>query len=106
MPWILLLLLSSAQAESLRCGNAVIDTGDLAYTVRSKCGAPDSVEKYTAPDYGVYYWYDRRRQPVRQGDIGVKEVWLYDRGSNRLNARVIFINGEVSQIDTLGYGGK
>ncbi|SMC27327.1 Protein of unknown function [Andreprevotia lacus DSM 23236] len=74
--------------------------------VRSRCGDPDSVDKYTAPDYGVHYWYDRYKKPVRQQDIGVKEVWLYDRGSNQLNARLTFINGELTQIDMLGYGSK
>ncbi|WP_051710449.1 DUF2845 domain-containing protein [Andreprevotia chitinilytica] len=94
-----------AYGESLRCGGAVIDTGDLISRVRDKCGEPERVDIRRSPEYDVYYWYDRHhRRHSRVGGSGEVQVWIYNFGSTQFMNRLTFVNGELSQIDTLDYG--
>ncbi len=65
MTCALLLCAAGAQAESMRCGSALINAGDRAWEVEQKCGAPDHRDEvgYTLGGY------DRREYRV--------EEWVY-----------------------------
>ena len=61
----LLLASAAAQADSMRCGSALVSVGDRAWEVEQKCGAPDHRDAvgYTLGGY------DRREFKV--------EEWVY-----------------------------
>ncbi|WP_035054741.1 DUF2845 domain-containing protein [Andreprevotia chitinilytica] len=101
---LLVIVAPSVLADTLRCSGGVVDTDDLKYTVRAKCGEPASLERYSAPEFGAAYWWERRKSELDPADIGIREVWVYDFGPNKLGARLTFINGQLTQIETLGYG--
>src|SRR5687768_12533657 len=46
---LLLVVITPARADTLRCGGSLISTGALAGYVREKCGAPDSREEISEP---------------------------------------------------------
>lgn len=62
---VLLLCAGAAQADSMRCGSALVSVGDRAYEVEQKCGAPSHRDEvgYTLGGY------DRREYRV--------EEWVY-----------------------------
>lgn len=60
---------STAQAASLRCGSQLISTGDRAFEVQQKCGAPVSQDVIGSKEtYNSNY---RRSEEVRV------EEWVY-----------------------------
>lgn len=92
VPLLGTLLSGLAHADSLRCGNGLVDTGMGKYQVLQKCGKPDFVD-----------------QPAQQyiqgiGFIAVTEVWYYNRGPSRLVRALSFRNGRLTRIATEGYG--
>ncbi|MCY1263242.1 hypothetical protein D3C76_787630 [compost metagenome] len=63
--WAALLLAGAAQAETMRCGSALVSVGDRAWEVEQKCGAPTHRDEvgYTLGGY------DRREFRI--------EEWVY-----------------------------
>ncbi|MEJ3582218.1 DUF2845 domain-containing protein [Pseudomonas sp. KBN12P06040] len=62
---LLYLTCASAQADTMRCGSALVSVGDRAFEVQQKCGDPDHRDDvgYTLGSY------DRREFKV--------EEWVY-----------------------------
>ena len=81
-----------AAADGMRCGSDLISTGDWPVEVREVCGEPDYIAIYP--------------QQVLAGFGLVREVqhWYYNRGSNEFIRRLVFRDGELRRIDSLGYG--
>jgi len=87
-----------ADAEAMRCGGRVVSTGDFDFQVRERCGEP--------------HWVETRRELLTQGAWGpverrqerVIEDWYYDRGSNALVQRLVFVDGRLSRTESAGYG--
>lgn len=59
----LLLCAATAQAESMRCGSALVNAGDRAWEVEQKCGAPEhrdevgySLGSYDNREYRIEEW--------------------------------------------------
>ncbi|MBO9471236.1 DUF2845 domain-containing protein [Endozoicomonas sp. G2_2] len=81
-----------AVADSLRCGGALIQTGDPAAVVRNKCGAPDFVDPWIGGS-GLAY-----------GQTLSMEEWTYNRGPSRLLQILVFRDGKLQRIRDDGYG--
>jgi hypothetical protein len=92
-------LLPSAQAESLRCNGASATEGDSKLSVFYKCGQPVLADVFCAP---VYYGGSAYPLPPPIAGAYVPcqpvEEWLYDRGDGNLMAIVSFRDGRVQSI--------
>ena len=100
----LALLALPASAWALRCGNRLVSEGDPAAKVRAACGAPTQITRSSklAP---AILWMNGR--PIQVGNSPVEvtvETWIYNLGPDRLMRRLRFEDGQLVDIDTLGYG--
>lgn len=78
-----LIVAHQARADSLRCGDKLIQKGDSIVTVQALCGIPASVvQSYTADNVPM-------------------EIWTYNRGPNQFLTVVRVINARVVEIKTL-----
>jgi hypothetical protein len=93
----------AAQAEGMRCRNALITRGDNLLRVQHECGTPTYASQY------VIYGF----RPVFSGLPGVYadesvpitvEEWTYNLGPTRFMRKLRFENGELVSIETLEYG--
>ncbi len=92
------LLLVSGSAAAMRCSGRIVDTGDYAVQVRERCGEPYWVSEFsTILVYGAY-------GPVEQRAVQEVQDWYYNFGSSRLVQRLVFVDGRLHRIDSLGYG--
>lgn len=82
-----LLVTSEAAAASMRCAGGIVNRGDAAERVRSRCGAPDHIEAWPAA------------APLPAG-----AVWFYNEGGSRLLRLLRLRAGRVVGVDTQGYG--
>jgi hypothetical protein len=98
------ILLASSPAYAFRCGNKLVLEGDTRTEVRQKCGEPVEVTRKSILRTPVYWW---RGQPIQVSSDLVEvpvEIWLYNLGPNQLMRRLRFEDGELVDIETLGYG--
>jgi len=94
-PLLVLLCLVSTPALALRCGNQLVNEGMTRYEVRKRCGDPD--DSYLR--YETHYRRNAHDESVAY-DVEIDE-WIYDFGSNRLDRRLIFINGRLFKEEIL-----
>lgn len=80
---VCLILSHHAWADTMRCGNKLIEVGDSTVTVKALCGPPASVEQS----------FTRDNVPM--------EIWTYNRGPDKFLIRMRVINGAVVAIETL-----
>jgi hypothetical protein len=117
---VLLLAGGRADADSMRCGNRLVSSGDSLYEVAQTCGAPDArehrVEHHTVrsrvpaacpvgsgaptPPRGGCHVIVEKTVPV------VIDEWTYDFGKNRFIQRVRFEQGQLVRVASAGYGYK
>jgi hypothetical protein len=75
-----------AWADSMRCGNSLVEAGQSMVSVQALCGDPTSVQR------GV-------------SDTGPNEVpvetWTYNRGPNQFLVSIRFVDGKVVWVKTL-----
>ncbi len=92
---IALLGLTSTSAYALRCGNQLVNEGMSRFEVRKRCGDPD--------DSQIRYETHYRRNALDEAVAYEVEIdeWIYDFGSNRLDRRLIFINGRLVKEEIL-----
>ena len=109
---------SRAQAESLRCKSRLVSTGDTAYELRARCGAPNHVYARTelrAEGFSLLQASSISRRRGRQTNIIVPgairqirytreqvETWIYLLGPHDLSRVVTVRRGKVVDISTLG----
>ncbi|MBK8068313.1 MAG: DUF2845 domain-containing protein [Rhodanobacteraceae bacterium] len=93
IPIALILLAFTAPAHALRCGNQLVMEGMTRHEVRERCGNPDD----TSRRFETVYRQTEQHEAVAI-EIEIEE-WFYDFGSNRLDRRVIFVNGRVHEIE-------
>lgn len=97
----LALILAAPSVQALRCGHRLVHRGDHAIQVLKKCGEP------TYEDHRVEYRVVRLQNPAlaleRLEPVNVDE-WTYDFGSNRFMRVLLFENGRLVDIQSLGYG--
>lgn len=99
-------------AFALRCGTHLIEEGDGFSRVSKLCGEPTSVQTRSifrtrggsstvalaANANSFVEGYDQVSVEI------VLEEWEYNFGPNRLSRRIIFEDGVVSKIKSIGYG--
>lgn len=110
-----LLWTGPAQADSLRCGDRLVASGDSLYQVRATCGEPDDARRHSE-------FRTLRRfvaGPCREGRKGprcgyfeeytvevVVDHWTYDFGRRRFIQYLRFEQGELVRVDSGSYGQK
>lgn len=99
----LLSLLFPNAVYALRCGNALVSIGDYKYDVYGKCGAPESVDTRTTV-IGHKLHFPHRTLDIEQYDEVQVETWIYNFGSMRFKHYLLFENGVLVEIKTLGRG--
>jgi hypothetical protein len=102
---IILGLLACSPAFAFRCGTKLVAKGDTRSSVAAKCGEPTDVVTMRSLLRRPTIWANGRPYYLGQDFIEVPvESWLYNLGPHKLMRRVIFEDGVVSEIETLGYG--
>jgi hypothetical protein len=101
----ILLLLTAFPAAAFHCGQSLIHEGDSRYDVRSKCGEPADIETRSILRQPVV-WYGGRPVLAAPGSLVevTVELWTYNFGPHKLMRRLRFEDGELVEIETLGYG--
>ncbi len=102
----LLGLLCSAplHADAMRCGARLVSQGDTRSHVRELCGEPSDVQTRTILRRP---YYDLNGRIVYYGDGLIEvpvEIWTYNLGPYKLMRRIRFVDGQIEDIETLGYG--
>ncbi len=100
----LITLLASmvAHADSMRCEQSLVSSGDPLFMAEEKCGPPSDKREYSEPltyrnKYGRII-VDPTRASIQ------RQIWTYNFGPNRLMVRIHATNNKIEQIETLGYG--
>jgi hypothetical protein len=92
---LLILWASAASADTFRCPNgAIVSTGDRISEVSIKCDPPTFRDTRTESEAG------RRGATIL---INVEE-WTYNEGPHRLVHLLVFNNGILTEVRTLGFG--
>lgn len=91
---VVLLWPAQAQADSVRCGSSLVQTGDPAVVVRRTCGPPDFVDP----------WIAGAGSGFGQGAVFSMEQWTYNRGPSRLIQLMSFRDGKLYRVSDGGYG--
>jgi hypothetical protein len=92
---LLILWVSAAFADNFRCPNgSIVSTGDRVAEVSVKCDPPSFRDTRTESEAGH-----------RGATILVNvEEWTYNEGPHRLMHLLIFYNGILKEVRTLGFG--
>ena len=95
---------SLVHADAMRCGNKLVVEGDSRIDVRAKCGEPADIQTRTILRRPSFVRHGRR---FYYGDDFIEvpvELWTYNFGPNQFMRRLRIVNGEVEEIEVLGYG--
>lgn len=86
---------AAAQADNFRCPNgAIVSTGDSMSQVYIECDPPSFKNTRTESESGY-----------RGATILINvEEWTYNEGPHRLVHLLVFRNGILTEVQTLGYG--
>jgi len=101
---LLTCLFLAGPAFAFHCGTKLVHEGDTAGEVRAKCGEPAEVNVRNILRRPVV-WH--RGRPVYAGNDFIEvpvETWIYNFGTNKLMRRLRFEDGQLVDIETLGYG--
>ena len=95
----------AARADSLRCGTRLVVEGTTRDQVATWCGVPTEVQERHALRPPIIWYYGRPVHVAGGSHIEVLvETWTYNLGPNKLMRRLTIEDGEVVEIETLGYG--
>ena len=93
-----------ARADGFRCGTKLVVEGSTRGEVVARCGEPTEVERRAILRRPVLWRFGR---PYYLSDDLVEvpvETWTYNLGPTKLMRRLTIEDGEVVDIETLGYG--
>ena|SRR5438045_3904753 len=105
----------AAHADTLRCGNKLIYTGDTTYTVRTRCGQPDdalhrtevrTVTHEISEPCATPAQHTRCSRSVETSIEVIIDEWTYDFGADRFIQYLRFENGRLLSIKEGDYGKK
>ncbi len=85
-------------AEALRCGNRVVSSGDWDFQVRERCGEPAWTNTFGE------LLVSGIDGPLQRRVERVHEEWFYNFGPRNLVQRLLFVDGRLSRIESVGYG--
>ena len=91
---VLVLPCTSAIAGTLRCGSYLIQDGDDAFSVLSKCGAPTDRMTIAEPVYAT----STDGATHTTGVVGYTQLWHYDRGPMKFPVIITISDGVVQSI--------
>lgn len=113
----MLLAAANASADSIRCGNKLINEGDPQGKVQDLCGTPTSKDtraivrsgfprqRIVSPDSDRANISDRELAIHDRSHVEVTvDVWFYNLGKSRLMREILFQDNRVVEIRTLGRG--
>ena len=115
----ILLCSASVAAESMRCSNRIVTSGDPKAKVAKLCGKPAYTEQRTVYRSGIpraRSGDDLQASQVRTTsdrelaihDRSVVEVlvdvWVYNPGRRRLMREIVFEDNRIVEVTTLGRG--
>ncbi|HZF26420.1 MAG TPA: DUF2845 domain-containing protein [Steroidobacteraceae bacterium] len=101
----ILFLLVSLPAAAFNCGQKLVHEGDSSYDVRAKCGEPADIQVHNILRQPIVWYYGRPLLAAPGSLVEVPvEIWTYNFGPNKLMRRLRFVDGQLEDIDTLGYG--
>jgi hypothetical protein len=112
---LLFLATGQADADSMRCGNRLVSSGDSLYEVARTCGDPDAREhrveyhtvRYRVPEACPSASREKRCYSVVEETIPlVIDEWTYDFGKYRFVQLVRFEQGALVAVASQGYGHK
>jgi len=89
---ILILIAVNAFADSMRCPDGIVLTGDLAVKILPKCRFPNTVIRGGDTEHIGRYTADTNK---------IVDEWIYDFGPSGFKYKVTIINGVVSSIENL-----
>lgn len=96
-------LVVPGEVLAMRCGHKLVRVGDHKTDVLAKCGEPDDVEERTAVR-GTRLRHPYGALEIDQFEEVVIEEWTYNFGSRKFQQLLEFENGELKNIQELGYG--
>ncbi len=82
---------SALASGSMRCGSRIVDEEALAAELLSACGEPSFRDRFTV-------------QVPNGAFVADTEIWTYDFGPQQLLRLVTLRNGQISNIESDGYG--
>jgi len=89
---------ANTNALGLRCGSRIVSAGMISQQVRNVCGAPFWSDTYTSLEIlGA-------GGPIEEQREVYWEVWYYNFGSSAFMQRLSFRDGQLQNIEALGYG--
>ena len=89
---------ANTNALGLRCGTRIVSAGMISQQVRNACGAPFWSETYTSLEIlGA-------GGPIEEQREVYWDVWYYNFGSSMFMQRLSFRDGQLQNIEALGYG--
>ncbi len=88
--------LAVASADVLRCGSQLVRAGDPIWQVARRCPEPFWREYYDRTTVA-----DRFGRPLELQRV---EIWTLNFGRRQLMRRLVFTNGRLDRVQTLGYG--
>jgi hypothetical protein len=104
IPVLLIGLLSlTAQAETnMRCGNYIIGVDNSPSEIISRCGEPTEKRSTTLPST----YRNRYGEIVVDHSKPAQEIseWVYNFGADKLMMQLRFVDGQLQDVKTLGYG--
>lgn len=97
-------LLMAAPALAFHCGTKLVHEGDTSGAVRAKCGDPAEINVRSVLRRPVVWRHGRPFFSSFDFVAVPVETWIYNFGPNKLMRRLRFEDGELVDIETLGYG--
>jgi hypothetical protein len=91
------LAMTTAHADSMRCGKWVVTSDVTIDELVSKCGEPASKQVSTRDIYGAGIGATAGR--TRKVGVSTTEYWTFDRGSRAFRMIVTIIDGKVASIE-------
>ena len=88
------LAISPARADTLRCRSSLISTGDSATHVIGKCGEPDSRLEVSEP-----VMVRSRKGYTYQVGTTSREIWRYRRAPGKFPALLTFEGGVLKKLE-------
>ncbi|WP_158658085.1 DUF2845 domain-containing protein [Agarilytica rhodophyticola] len=110
---LIICLSATTSAFALRCGSKVIKEGDGLSRVANYCGEPENIRTRSIFRSGGISGSEQVAPNRRRARVGIYdevsveievEEWEYNFGPNKLSRRIVFEDGVVVRIKSIGYG--